>query len=248
LHFPRTDSPAHQSADHSAAPEIHADPWAHIQLSPEICGKAQRATSPEQLESIYRFRYDILCDVHRKAHPEADHQNRRLTDDLDQPAFNIFVSGSKGIYAVGRLVRATHPLAHSCILAAGGAPFLARFGNEGVAQVGRLCQIGNPAGALGVIATIQAHMLAAVNTGIHAAVCTTHPKNRNLFERMGCFFFGRQYQHAYLGEQIGMAIMCRDVEYMQRMKSPLAAAAATQGHLEEDARWFRNTFPITAGN
>jgi hypothetical protein len=242
MHRPECDLSAGSSAGNSAQSEIHADPWANINLTPEICGKAQRATTPDQLESIYRFRYEMLCEVHQKPHPEADHQRRRLTDDIDRQAFNAFLAGSKGIYAVSRLVRATHPLARERILAAGGAPFLHHFGPEAVAKVGRLCRIDNPAGALGVIATLQALMLAAVGGGMHVALFTTHPGNRSLFERIGCRYFGHSYQHAYLGNQIGMAVIVRDIEYLQRMHSPLTAAAATRQHLPEDARWFQNTF------
>lgn len=207
---------------------------------------AQRATTEAQLENIYRFRYEILCAIHGKAHPEADHQNRRLTDELDEYACNAFAGGSNGMHAVSRLVRATHPLAESRIRAAGGGPFLAHFGLEAVAKVGRLCQVGTASGSIGVVHTLQALMLASVQSGIRAVVCTTSPKYRVLFERMGLFYIGRHYQHAYLGEQIGMAILGRDVEHLRSIRSSLAAASATQEHLEEDARWRRDNFPMSA--
>ena len=220
--------------------------WDSTILPPSLCGKAQHATTPDQLEAIFRFRYEILCDIHQKQHPEADHTNRRLTDELDLSAFNAFVPSPSGIYAVGRLVPSSHPIARSRILAAGGQPFLDQFGEAGVVKVGRLCQIGNPGGAMAIVTILKTLIVAAVQAGFHAAVFTTQPKNRNLFERLGCRYFGWQYQHAYLGEQIGMCLMSRDADYLRNLRSPLAAAVEFGGHLESDARWYQNTFSTAA--
>jgi hypothetical protein len=227
---------------------LDPDPWGRTSLPPWICGKAQLASTPDQLEAIYRFRYEILCDIHHKPHPEADHTNRRLTDELDLSAFNAFVPGPSGLYAVGRLVPSSQPIARSRILAAGGRPFLDHFGEAGVVKVGRLCQIGNPGGAMAIIAILKALLVASIQAGFHAAVFTTQPKNRSLFERLGCRYFGWQYQHAYLGQQIGMCLMPRDADYLRKLRSPLAAAAEFGGHLESDARWYQNTFSSKASD
>jgi predicted GNAT family N-acyltransferase len=61
-----------------------------------------RATSREELEEIFRFRYTIYVEEMRRPQLDADHQEKRIEDRLDAWGRNFRVTDDNGIVAVVR--------------------------------------------------------------------------------------------------------------------------------------------------
>src|SRR5215472_16620072 len=63
----------------------------------------RNAQTPEELQAIYRFRYEIYISEMGKRVPWADQSLRSLSDDLDEDGINLYIDGEDGLQGVARL-------------------------------------------------------------------------------------------------------------------------------------------------
>ena len=61
------------------------------------------ARSSEQLEQIYRFRYEIYVEEMARKQHHVDHENRTIVDPLDQRAFNFFALRNDSLAGIVRV-------------------------------------------------------------------------------------------------------------------------------------------------
>jgi predicted GNAT family N-acyltransferase len=65
--------------------------------------RISRAETPEELESIYQFRYGIYVEEMHRQEPYADHANKRIEDPLDAWGHNIAATKGGEVVAVVRM-------------------------------------------------------------------------------------------------------------------------------------------------
>lgn len=60
------------------------------------------ADSTEELEAIYRFRYQVYVEEMQRPQKDADHANRRIEDSLDRTGFNLAAWSGSRVVGVAR--------------------------------------------------------------------------------------------------------------------------------------------------
>src|SRR6478752_4344218 len=65
--------------------------------------EARRATTDDEREAIYRFRYSVYVNEMGRYTASADHARRRLVDPEDQRSWNFYASENGEIVASNRV-------------------------------------------------------------------------------------------------------------------------------------------------
>jgi predicted GNAT family N-acyltransferase len=60
------------------------------------------AETPQELEAIYRFRYQVYVMEMQRPQKDADHANRRIEDSLDRTGFNLAAWSGSRVVGIAR--------------------------------------------------------------------------------------------------------------------------------------------------
>ena len=184
------------------------------------------AESEDELQAIYRLRYEIYGQEMNLKSRAVDHQNKVLTDANDDTARILFATVDDELVGTLRLHWG------------GDAPFPAEFDEtydlkrfESVVSPDQMVIFTRfmvrkqfrgtmlPFQLLGAIAKFS------LEHNVRLSFCDCQPHLLNLYTRLGYRTYTKTYNDEMMGLLVPLVLVVEDVEYFQRLNSPLLAFA-----------------------
>lgn len=202
------------------------------------------ASTPEERERVYRFRYSIFVEERGKRFHSADHADRSLRDDWDDASTILYAR--EGDEIVGSLrgnrldqCRINPDLAEALCIDV----FLK---DQPIVSLNMCSRF--------VIAPAFRHSLAApllileiyrraLRTGSSFYFLHCAPGLIGLYEQLGFRRYSRNFTKDDTGIQVPMVLVIRDFDHLRRVSSPFLSAIDESGADPIAARWFEEAFP-----
>nr|WP_314444100.1 hypothetical protein [uncultured Sphingomonas sp.] len=168
------------------------------------------------LEAVERFRYEIYVQEQGKSYAQADHDEKRLRDELDHGALHYLLR-----CRAGRLIgyfRVHNALPASLEQLMSLPPWLRDLEP---AFMSRLMLSPRLRGTNAAIALLSAAYVDGLRRGRAAAVSYVRPELRFFYERLGLHCGDDRVIDPGLGTTTIMILLLRDLERLQAVRSPL---------------------------
>jgi hypothetical protein len=193
------------------------------------------ATTEEEKEAVYRFRYDVYVEEMGRYGQAADHENRRLVEPEDETARIWYAAQDGEVVATHRFSwGGDAPFSERLLDHYQLAPFLAELPPETLA-VGERGMVAPRLRGSDVFrelgrcssAFVEEHRIQLI-----FGICEPHLLS--LYLGQGCRIYAKKnINSAEAGYLIPIVTVVEDVEYLRRIGSPLAATTRDYG---DDAR------------
>ena len=175
-----------------------------LRLSPRspMALQVRVATTPAELEAIYRFRYDVYVREMGKPLSTADHANGRLTDANDEGAIQYFVAEEQQVLGAMRLHAGNVPAAVVERLDA------ARFGLpvDKLGFVSKAMVSRDRRGSLSFLAMAKTAYETAAAKGVELGLIHCRRDLVPLYERIGYRAYGPAWVDVEVGPQAAMVL------------------------------------------
>jgi GNAT superfamily N-acetyltransferase len=182
------------------------------------------ASSPSEREAVFRLRYDVYVEELRMFGGVADHESRRLEDEHD-PQSRLLLARVDG-----------EPVGTMRLTWGGDAPFPAEFREtyapelfahaarpDQVIFVTRFMVRPDQRGGTIPFRLIEAAMRFGLEHGVEVGLCDCQPHLLHTYFRLGFRSYHRTYNDPQMALMVPLALVIRDVEHLQGMRSPLRA-------------------------
>lgn len=200
------------------------------------------ATTPEEREAVYRLRYRVFIDeMGWQRAPDADHERKIKTDDLDAVASIYYLTDGTDVVAAVRTIRAAD-VGHYHYAEAYGLDRFADLPPEAIQFTSALVVAPEWRGtrALGQLLTFvyeQGRQTPVWLGFIHCA-----PSLVALYEALGYRRFQSDVMESDTGLRIPLVLVVDDIDYLTRVRSPFARLATRFPSDPEHGRWFATRF------
>ncbi|MBD3887547.1 cyclic nucleotide-binding domain-containing protein [Phormidium tenue FACHB-886] len=206
--------------------------------------KVQVATTPEEKQEIYQFRYKVYIEEMKKSLRYANHIEKTLKDKLDETAILLYIKFEDEIVAtVRKNLLSSSSLSENISQAFAVHRFTAAFPTETISFSSRLMvapQWRNSA-VLGMIVMEFYRDARARNLQFdfsHAA-----PWLVPFYENLGYRRYVDNFFDEDAGLQIPMVLLMEDVEHLRAVHSPFYRVARKASNASTAKNWFNQEFP-----
>ncbi|MFA7428915.1 MAG: cyclic nucleotide-binding domain-containing protein [Rhodospirillaceae bacterium] len=201
-------------------------------------------------DAVYQFRYDVYVrEMGKLGTSGADHATGRLIDPEDAHADLYVATGADG-GLIGTLRVATGD--HGVPAAFRGLPGFDRFAEfppEAMSFTSRLMVAPGARGGAAMNALVGAAYRAMLDSPVQVDFCACVPGLVDLYEHLGYRRFTENVVDPVVGYQVPLALVLRDAEHLEAIRSPLwrlLRGHPTSGEGGAVAAWLRETFPMTS--
>lgn len=201
------------------------------------------ASSQDEREAIYRFRYQIYVEEMGKRLAYADQARHMLYDDMDDSAEHFMVVADGAVIAAARLNQGA------------GTEFsdhwrqvyrLERWQgfDHGCLSISSRLMVATPWRGSAVLSGLLLRLFEhSRDTGVRFNFLNCSPSLLEFYEQLGY----RRYTDGFVDEDVGyripMVFMTEDAEFMRRVRSPFWRLARKLPSCDETTRWFEQQFP-----
>ena len=205
------------------------------------------ASSDEDRERIFRFRYDVYVIEMGKNPAEADHQKKIIRDELDDDAHLLYAEDEGHIIGTVRLNYRTEkkfPAVWEQIYAI--EKFAPSFG-EHISMTSRMMVAKDYRGSSVPAALVGAVYSTGREMGSKFDFCNCAPSLLEFYEQIGFRRFTDGFMDEDNGYHVPLVMLARDTQHLRQVRSPLYRVARQFEHEPETGEWFQKTFPSYAG-
>lgn len=184
------------------------------------------AESPEELQAVFRLRYEIY---HQEMHIEStavDHENRILKDAHDDTALILYarvdgdIAGTVRLHWGGRA-----PFATEHVKTYDLERFLAVAAPEQMVIFSRLMVRKQYRGTMLPLQLFGAIATYSLEKRVRLSFCDCQPHLLNLYTRLGYRTYTKTYNDAWFGLLVPLVLVIEDLAHFERINSPLLAFA-----------------------
>jgi CRP-like cAMP-binding protein/N-acyl-L-homoserine lactone synthetase len=203
------------------------------------------ASSDEDREAIYRFRYRIYVDELGLSPPEADHTGRRLCDTLDAQgvSYGLIDDDGQVLGSLRCLFVADLPDPAPLVAKFAMAPAIAAFGREGIVTTSRFMLDPRLRHGKAILQLMRAPYEDGRARGIRLNYGDCSPHLLPFYESMGYRRYTSAYNDTAYGFKLPIVMLVGDRQHFASVRSPLARLAERFPEDEEARRWFAETYP-----
>ncbi len=201
------------------------------------------ATSPEEKQAIYRFRYQVYVEEMKKQPKDADHQARTIEDELDETALLRYITDGDQIIATLRhnyLNVTSIPAYLSQRLKL--EPFSQAFGEGAVSVSSRLMIAPEYRNSSIVGALVLEAYRDSLERGIQFDFLCSAPWLLPFYTNMGYRRYTNHFLDSEVGLQVPQVLVLEDVEHLKSMRSPFYRVARHYTCSVFARNWFDHTF------
>ena len=205
------------------------------------------ASSDEDRERIFRFRYDVYVTEMGKNPAEADHQKKIIRDELDDDAHLLYAEDEGHIIGTVRLNYRTEkkfPAVWEQIYAI--EKFAPSFG-ENISMTSRMMVAKDYRGSSVPAALVGAVYSTGREMGSKFDFCNCAPSLLEFYEQIGFRRFTDGFMDEDNGYHVPLVMLARDTQHLRQVRSPLYRVARQFEHEPETGEWFQKTFPSYTG-
>ena len=205
------------------------------------------ASSDEDRERIFRFRYDVYVTEMGKNPAEADHQKKIIRDELDDDAHLLYAEDEGHIIGTVRLNYRTEkkfPAVWEQIYAI--EKFAPSFG-EHISMTSRMMVAKDYRGSSVPAALVGAVYSTGREMGSKFDFCNCAPSLLEFYEQIGFRRFTDGFMDEDNGYHVPLVMLARDTQHLRQVRSPLYRVARQFEHEPETGEWFQKNFPSYAG-
>ena len=186
------------------------------------------ASSDEDRERIFRFRYDVYVTEMGKSPAEADHQKKIIRDELDDDAHLLYAEDEGQIVGTVRLnCRSKKKFPDVWEQRYDLEKFAPSFGDH-ISMTSRM-------------------MVAKDYRGSSVPAALVAPSLLEFYEQIGFRRFTDGFMDEDNGYHVPLVMLVRDTQYLRQVRSPLYRVARNFEHEPETGEWFQKTFPSHVG-
>lgn len=205
--------------------------------------KVMLATTLEERKRIYQFRYQVYVDEMRKQPKDANHQERLLTDSLDDTATLFYIAQADQIIAtLRRNFLDSSPLPESLSQIFAIPQFASAFPKSALSLSSRLMVAPAWRNSATVGAIILEAYRDARSRGIQFDFLHAAPWLMPFYENMGY----RRYRYHFLDQEVGLQIpqvlVLEDSQHLQAVRSPFYRVARRYNNSAVARDWFQDIF------
>ena len=186
---------------------------------------ARIAVTPEDRLAAFRLRYDVYVDEQGKPYPDASHDNRLLSDELDADGDIIVVETNEAIVGTVRANCFSSPLTRGRYAHVFDLNRFHAIEMGSIVVCSRLAASAEHRHAVArelLFDSIYEHRLTR-NTKLCFATCA--PTLARLFRRYGFREYASPFRDPIVGTLHRTVLVLDDVEYLARIRSPFAQIA-----------------------
>ena len=184
----------------------------------------KRATTPEERQAIYRFRYSVYVEELGRELGGADHTKKTVSDHDDEMDFSIHLctggldalTGSVRVraWAPGRIPDEDFELL--------SMELFPDIRNQAVSELGRLMIRPTMRGKLVLPSLARAVYKTAVEKGCDLSFCYCAPGLVQHYRKLGFRPYAAPLVPTVDGMHVGLIAVLSDASYLRRMSSPVA--------------------------
>ena len=205
------------------------------------------ASSDEDRERIFRFRYDVYVTEMGKSPAEADHQKKIIRDELDDDAHLLYAEDEGQIVGTVRLnCRSKKKFPDVWEQRYDLEKFAPPFGDH-ISMTSRMMVAKDYRGSSVPAALVGAVYSAGREMGSKFDFCNCAPSLLEFYEQIGFRRFTDGFVDEDNGYHVPLVMVVRDTQYLRQVRSPLYRVARNFEHEPETGAWFQETFPSHAG-
>ena len=205
------------------------------------------ASSDEDRERIFRFRYDVYVIEMGKSPVEADHQKKIIRDELDEDAHLLYAEDEGQIVGTVRLnCRSKKKFPDVWEQRYDIEKFASSFGDH-ISMTSRMMVAKDYRGSSVPAALVGAVYSAGREMGSKFDFCNCAPSLLEFYEQIGFRRFTDGFMDEDNGYHVPLVMLVRDTQYLRQVRSPLYRVARNFEHEPETGAWFQETFPSHAG-
>jgi predicted GNAT family N-acyltransferase len=178
------------------------------------------ATTPTELEAVYKFRYSIYIEEMGQSESYADHHNKRIIDSLDGPHANVLAAWDNN-QIVGTL--------RSSFIRDGGVGdyldyyHLQHLSRETLSKISISTRFMlHPAFRCGTLAgrlVCETYRI-GLEQGLETNYCDCDPRVASFFARLGYVTVTENFVHPEFGLGSIMKLNLHDKEHLEQLRSP----------------------------
>jgi len=205
------------------------------------------ASSDEDRERIFRFRYDVYVTEMGKSPAEADHQKKIIRDELDEDAHLLYAEDEGHIIGTVRLnyrTKKKFPDVWEQIYAI--EKFAPSFGDH-ISMTSRMMVAKDYRGSSVPAALVGAVYSTGREMGSKFDFCNCAPSLLEFYEQIGFRRFTDGFMDEDNGYHVPLVMLVRDTQHLRYVRSPLYRVARNFEHEPETGEWFQKTFSSHAG-
>ncbi|MBP2631639.1 MAG: cyclic nucleotide-binding protein [Firmicutes bacterium] len=206
------------------------------------------ATTPEEKQEVYRFRYRIYAEEMSKRFPNMDHKNKVLYDELDDWAFIVYAKAGSEIIGTLRVNIGEHNDFSPFWIQVLDLNKFAKFknGKQNFAYTSKF-MVAPPyrnSTVSYLLAAESYELYCKHNVQFSFGVCNFHLLR--LYEQFGFRRFGRNFIDDGYGLLAPYVLLVDDIAHLRAVRSPFFRAARKRDSLNKDAlSWFSSEFSET---
>lgn len=205
--------------------------------------KVMLATTPQEKERIYQFRYRVYVEEMRKQPREANHSQKTLTDAFDDTAMLFYITqGEEIIATLRRNFLDSSPLSESLDRGLVISRFASAFPFSALSLSSRLmvAPAWRNLAMIGAI-VLEAYREARIR-GIQFDFLHAAPWLVPFYENLGYRRYTNHFLDPEVGLQIPQVLVLEDSQHLQAVRSPFARIAQSHANSPVAADWFCKTF------
>ena len=208
------------------------------------------AQTPQEKERIYRFRYEVyVTEMRKQKLAYADHEGKRLVDELDEDAILMSAEAEGELVATVRrnVGRSPHVLSHYGDVYRLGD--FDQFPDGALSFSSRLMIAKNMRGSMALHLLLTAAYEHAVENGILFDFCNCAPCLVGMYEHLGFRQFSDNFVDPEVGYRVPMALLFKDMGHLRAVRSPfsrkLRSFPKEVWENEPSSAWFAERFPVS---
>lgn len=203
------------------------------------------ATTPEECEAIYRFRYSVYVEeMGKECQSYADHSRKLLSDPMDEHS-SLFYAESNG-RILGTLRGTLGDVPQGKALT--GYYQLPKFGEFKPAELSftsRLMIDKAQRRTMALPLMLNRAYEFGLKQGVKFDFCNCTPALVELYEHLGYRRYGVNFHDPEVGYRVPLVMMPRDAEHLKKIRSPFwrMLRRAEDKWDPTIGQWFKDAFP-----
>lgn len=203
----------------------------------------RRVAGEKERQALFAFRYAVYV-TELGMIKEADHERRILRDAYDEIAVNYAIFEDGQIVGSLRIIQMdavedTTPFRGDYAM----GPALDTFGPGAVVTSGRFMVAKHLRHSMAILRLIRLSFEEGVAHGIRFNFGDCSPHLLGFYEQLGYRRFTDGYNDTVFGYKLPLVMICGDLEFLGRVRSPLRAAVPEDQDDAEAREWFARTYP-----
>lgn len=202
------------------------------------------ATTPEEKQAIYRFRYQVYVEEMKKQPKDANHQERTIKDELDATAQLLYIADGEKIVATLRrnfLNMSFIPARLSQRLKL--SQFTTTFGEGAVTVSSRLMIAPEYRNSSIISVLVLDSYRDSLERGNQFDLLCSAPWLLPFYANMGYRRYTDHFLDPEVGLQVPQVLVLEDVEHLKSVRSPFYRVARHYSCSPFASNWFDATFP-----